>query len=241
MSAAFELVPGVLAGFTGRYDGGVSAAPFDTLNLGKGVPDDPEAVDRNRAAAAERFGFDHRRVVWMDQVHSADVAVATGPGTVGRVDAVVTREEDLVLAVLAADCLPILAADPEAGVVGAAHSGRAGTLRGVAPALVAEMVRGGAEPDRISVALGPSICGSCYEVPAEMRDELAAHTPEGAATTRKGTPGIDIRAAVAAQLRAAGVGHITEDGRCTYETEGLFSHRRGAPTGRLAGYVWRVR
>jgi len=241
MSAAFELVPGVLAGFTGRYDGGVSAAPFDTLNLGKGVPDDPEAVERNRAVAAERFGFDHRRVVWMDQVHSADVAVATGPGTVGRVDAVLTREEDLVLAVLAADCLPILAADPQAGVVGAAHSGRAGTLSGVAPALVAEMVRNGAEPGRIAVALGPSICGSCYEVPAEMRDELAAHTPEGAATTRQGTPGIDIRAAVTAQLRAAGVGQITADGRCTYETEGLFSHRRGAPTGRLAGYVWRVR
>ncbi|MDA2808252.1 peptidoglycan editing factor PgeF [Nocardiopsis suaedae] len=240
MSAAFELAPGVLAGFTGRYDGGVSAPPFDTLNLGAGVPDERAAVEENRRAAAARLGFDHTRVVWMDQVHSADVAVAEAPGTAGRVDAVVTRREDLVLAALAADCLPIVAADPGAGVIGAAHSGRVGTIKRVAPALVGEMVRHGAEAGRITVALGPSICGRCYEVPVHMRDELAAHTPEGASATREGTPAVDMRAAVEAQLRAAGVGHVTVDGRCTYESPDLFSHRRQAPTGRLAAYVWRA-
>lgn len=240
MSAAFELAPGVLAGFTGRYDAGVSAPPFDTFNLGKGVPDEEAAVEENRRAAAARYGFDHTRVVWMEQVHSADVAVATEPGGAGRVDAVVTARDDLVLAALSADCLPIVAADPGAGVIGAAHSGRVGTIKRVAPALVEEMVRQGADLGRIRVVLGPSICGRCYEVPAHMRDELAAHTPEGASTTREGTPAVDMRAAVEAQLRAAGVGHVRADGRCTYESADLFSHRRQAPTGRLASYVWRT-
>ncbi|GAB3497937.1 peptidoglycan editing factor PgeF [Nocardiopsis coralliicola] len=239
MSTAFRLAPGVHAAFTGRYDGGVSGAPFDTLNLGAGVPDDPAAVRGNRRIAGERLGFDPDRVVWMGQVHSADAAVADAPGTVDRVDAVVTGRNDLVLASLAADCLPILAADGAAGVIGAAHSGREGTLRGVAAALVDTMVHKGAQPGRMVVALGPAICGACYEVPEEMRAAMAARVPEGASTTRHGTPSVDLRAAVAAQLRAAGVGQIRVDERCTYETEGLFSHRRAAPTGRLAGFVWR--
>jgi YfiH family protein len=239
MSSAIALGPGVSAGFTGRYDGGVSAPPFDTLNLGTGVPDDPAAVAENRRIAGARLGFAPERVVWMAQVHGADVAVADRPGVVGRVDAVVTTRTDLVLATLAADCLPILAADPEAGVIGAAHSGRLGTLRGVAAALVKGMADQGADPGRIRVALGPAICGSCYEVPAEMRDQVARTTPEGAGTTAEGTPSVDLRAAVTAQLRAAGVGHVTSDDRCTLETPDLFSHRRGAPTGRLAGFVWR--
>ncbi|MFC4561438.1 peptidoglycan editing factor PgeF [Nocardiopsis mangrovi] len=239
MSAVIELGPGVSAGFTRRYDGGVSAAPFDTLNLGMGVPDDPDAVRRNRVIAAGQLGFDNERVVWMDQVHSADVAVAERPGVVGRVDAVVTGRSDLVLATLAADCLPILAADAGAGVIGAAHSGRLGTAAGVAGVLVEAMVGQGARRDRISVALGPSICGHCYEVPPEMREEIARSTPEGASRTRAGTAGIDMRAAVTAQLRSAGVGRVSADERCTLETRDLFSHRRDARTGRFAGYVWR--
>ncbi|MDA0567042.1 peptidoglycan editing factor PgeF [Streptomonospora sp. S1-112] len=238
MDAAIELAPGVRAGFTRRHDGGVSAAPYDSLNLGLGVGDDRAAVLENRRRAAAGLGFDPGRVVWMDQVHSAEVAVAEEPGVVGRVDGVVTARRDLVLAALAADCLPILAADPEAGVIGAAHSGRLGTAAGIATELVAAMVRLGARPERVRAVLGPSICGECYEVPAWMRDEVARAVPEAAATTRAGTPGIDMRAAAAAQLRAADVGHVEVDGRCTLETPDIFSHRRGAPTGRFAGYVW---
>ncbi len=238
MSAVIEVGPGVQAAFTERYDGGVSAEPFDTLNLGMGVEDDRDAVVENRRIAADRMGFDHERVVWMNQVHSADVAVAEGPGVVGRVDAVVTRRTDLVLGTLAADCLPILAADTHAGVIGAAHSGRLGTMRGVASALVTEMVRNGAGRERISAALGPAICGRCYEVPPSMQNETARRTPEAASRTRQGTTGVDLRAAVTAQLRAAGIGQIAADERCTLENAEFYSHRRDSRTGRFAGYVW---
>ncbi|WP_046470826.1 peptidoglycan editing factor PgeF [Allosalinactinospora lopnorensis] len=238
MSAVIELGPGVRAGFTQRYDGGVSAEPFDTLNLGMGVPDDRDAVVENRRIAAARLGFGHGRVVWMNQVHSADVAIAEEPGVVGRVDGVVTTRTDLVLGTLAADCLPILAADPAARVIGAAHSGRLGTAHGVASALVAEMVRNGAEVGRITVALGPSICGRCYEVPHHLQEEVTRSTPEAASRTREGTPGVDLCAGVTAQLQRAGIGHVAVDERCTLESPDLFSHRRDSKTGRFAGYVW---
>ncbi|MFD0803862.1 peptidoglycan editing factor PgeF [Streptomonospora algeriensis] len=239
MSAVIELGPGVRAGFTQRYDGGVSAAPFDTLNLGHGVDDDPDAVAQNRRVAAERFGFSAERVVWMDQVHSARVAVAAGPGSAGSVDAVVTDRTDLVLAALGADGLLVLAADAQAGIVGAAHSGRSGTRQGVVPEMVAEMARLGADPVRTSAVLGPAVCGACYEVGPEVQAEMARSVPEAAVRTRAGTAGIDLRAAVTAQLRAAGLGHISSDDRCTLESPELFSHRGGAPTGRFAGFVWR--
>ncbi|MDT0301157.1 peptidoglycan editing factor PgeF [Streptomonospora wellingtoniae] len=239
MSAVIELGPGVQAAFTRRYDGGVSSAPFDSLNLGHGVDDAPAAVAENRRTAAKDLGFAAERVVWMDQVHSADVAVATEPGTAGRVDAVVSDRPDLVLAALAADCLLVLAADAEAGVVGAAHSGRLGTQAGVAPAMIARMALLGADPARIAAVLGPAICGRCYEVGPQVQAEMARRVPEAASRTREGTEGIDMRAAVTAQLRAADVGHITSDDRCTLESPELFSHRGGAPTGRFAGFVWR--
>ncbi|MFC7330243.1 peptidoglycan editing factor PgeF [Marinactinospora rubrisoli] len=240
MTAVTEIGPGVRAAFTERYAGGVSAAPFDTLNLGAGVADDPSAVAENRRIAAARFGFDPDRVVWMSQVHSADVAVVDAPGDAGRVDAVVTTRPGLVLATLAADCLPILAADPVAGVIGAAHSGRVGTALGVAEALVAEMVRQGASVDRISALLGPAICGACYEVPPHLQREVTARTPEAAGRTRAGTTSVDLRAGVTAQLERAGVRRVSADGRCTLESPELFSHRRDAKTGRLAGFVWRA-
>ncbi|GAA4905923.1 peptidoglycan editing factor PgeF [Streptomonospora salina] len=240
MSAVIELGPGAHAGFTQRYDGGVSAPPFDTLNLGHGVDDDPGAVAENRRVAADRLGFPARRVVWMDQVHSARVAVADEPGSAGSVDAVVTGRDDLVLAALAADCLLVLAADAQAGIVGAAHSGRSGTRQGVAPAMVAEMARLGADPARISAVLGPAVCGSCYEVGPDVQADVARSAPEAAVRTRAGTAGVDLRAAVTAQLRAADVGHVSSDDRCTLESPELFSHRGGAPTGRFAGFVWRT-
>ncbi|OLT29109.1 laccase [Nocardiopsis sp. CNR-923] len=238
MGTIIELGHGVRAAVTERA-GGVSAPPYDSLNLGLGSGDEREAVLANRETAARRLGFGLDRVVWMDQVHSADVLVAAGPGAVGSCDGVVTTRSDLVLASMAADCLPVLAADAEAGVLGAAHSGRRGTAAGVAANLVRTMVAQGADTDRITVLLGPAICGKCYEVPERVRDETARRTPEAACVTRRGTPGVDMLAAVTAQLRRAGVTAVTADGRCTAESPELFSHRRGAPTGRFASFVWR--
>lgn len=239
MGDVIDLGRGVRAAVTERH-GGVSASPYDSLNLGLGSGDARDAVLANRKSAARNLGIDPDRIVWMNQVHSADVLVATAPGSAGTCDGVVTTRSDLVLASMAADCLPVLAADAEAGVLGAAHSGRLGTARGVAANLVAAMVEQGARADRITVFLGPAICGGCYEVPPHMREETALGAPEAACTTREGTAGVDMRAGVRAQLRRAGVTDIRADGRCTAESPELFSHRRDAPTGRFASFIWRV-
>ncbi|RSN48259.1 peptidoglycan editing factor PgeF [Actinomadura sp. WAC 06369] len=238
-SAAFALGDGVRAAFTGRA-GGVSEAPFDSLNLGGAVGDDPAAVRGNRKRAAARLGVDPARTVWMRQVHGADVAYVTAPEDLADtpVDAIVTTVPGLALAVLVADCAPVLLADPAAGVVGAAHSGRPGTAAGVVPALLDRMREHGADPSRTAAAIGPAACGGCYEVPAAMRDEVAAAVPAARATTSRGTPGLDIRAGIAAQLAAAGVTDVRTDPRCTIEDPDLFSYRRDGRTGRFAGYVW---
>lgn len=223
--------------FTDRH-GGVSAPPFHSRNLGGLVGDDPEAVAENRARTARELGIDPRRVVFMRQVHSAVAAYVTEPfgDDPPELDAVCTDVPGLALAALAADCAPVLLADPDAGIVGAAHSGRVGTLAGVVPALVKEMQARGAS--RIVAVIGPMACGGCYEVPEGMRAEAAEVLPETHATTRWGTPSLDLRAGIVAQLLRAGVTEIHHDDRCTIESRELFSHRRDGRTGRLAGYAW---
>lgn len=219
--------------------GGVSAAPYDSRNLGGAVGDDPEAVRRNREKTALEFGVDPARVVYMRQVHSADVAYVTTPfgDEPPALDAVFTDEPGLALCVLVADCTPVLIADADAGLVGAAHSGRAGTAQGVVPALVRAMTARGADPARMSALIGPCACGLCYEVSAELRDEVSADLPESWSTTRRGTPALDLRAGITAQLAAEGVTEIHHDGRCTIETPELYSYRRDRTTGRFAGYI----
>ncbi|MER7151416.1 peptidoglycan editing factor PgeF [Streptomyces lydicus] len=226
--------------FTDRW-GGVSAAPYDQLNLGGAVGDDPGAVRTNRALAAAELGLDPAAVVWMNQVHGRDVAVVDGPwrdADVPCVDAVVTARRGLALAVLTADCTPVLLADPAAGVAGAAHAGRPGLVAGVVPAVVDAMVELGAEPARILARTGPAICGRCYEVPEAMRSDVAAVVPEAHATTGWGTPAVDVTAGVRAQLAAAGVAVREDSHICTRESADHFSYRRDRTTGRLASYVW---
>jgi YfiH family protein len=226
--------------FTDRW-GGVSAVPYDSLNLGGAVGDDPAAVTANRALAAKELGRDPGRVVWMNQVHGRDVAVVDAPwgdGPVPAVDALVTTRPGLTLAVLTADCVPVLLADPVAGVAAAAHAGRPGLLAGVAPAAVEAMAALGADPGRIIAITGPSVCGRCYEVPAAMRDEVAAAVPEAYAETGWGTPAVDVAAGVRAQLLRAGVREVSAFAVCTLESTDHFSYRRERSTGRLAGYVW---
>ncbi|WP_338017967.1 peptidoglycan editing factor PgeF [Streptomyces taklimakanensis] len=226
--------------FTDRW-GGVSAAPYDELNLGGAVGDDPGAVRANRELAARTLGLDPADVVWMNQVHGRDVAVVDGPwhtGDVPRVDAVVTTRRGLALAVLTADCVPVLLADPVAGVAAAAHAGRPGLVAGVVPAAVERMTELGADPARTVARVGPSVCGLCYEVPAAMREEVAAVVPEAYATTRRGTPAVDVAAGVRAQLARLGVPAPPRQPVCTMESTDHYSYRREGTTGRLACYVW---
>lgn len=227
--------------FTDRW-GGVSAAPYAELNLGGAVGDEPEAVLRNRELAARALGLDASRVVWMNQVHGPDVAVVDGPwateADIPCVDALVTTRRGLALAVLTADCTPVLLADPVAGVVAAAHAGRPGMVAGVVPAAVRAMVERGAEPDRIIARTGPAVCGRCYEVPAAMRDEVAAVEPAAYAETSWGTPAVDVTAGVHAQLERLGVRDRERSTVCTLESHDHFSYRRDKATGRLGGYVW---
>ncbi|MFB7505339.1 peptidoglycan editing factor PgeF [Streptomyces broussonetiae] len=235
-----ESVSGAHFAFTDRW-GGVSAAPYEELNLGGAVGDAPEAVRANRDSAAKTLGLDADRVVWMNQVHGGDVAVVDGPWgerPVPEVDAIVTGRRGLALAVLTADCVPVLLADPVAGVVAAAHAGRPGMVKGVVPAAVRAMAELGAEPGRIVVRTGPAVCGRCYEVPEAMRAEVGALEPAAHAETSWGTPAVDVSAGVHAQLDRLGVCDRAQSPVCTLESEDHFSYRRDRTTGRLAGYVW---
>jgi polyphenol oxidase len=239
MTSGPYLGDGVLTAFSGRA-GGISKTPYQALNLGLGVDDDPAAVQANRAALAQACGLSPASLTFMRQVHGADVwyAVPGSPEPPGPVDAMFTDTPGRALCVLVADCVPVLIADPVAGIVGAAHAGREGLVRGVVPALVTAMTAAGASPARMSAATGPAICGGCYEVPAQMRARVAAVAPSASCDTSAGTAGLDIAAGVRAQLAEAGIESITADGRCTRESDGLYSYRRDGVTGRFAGLVW---
>ncbi|WP_406127720.1 peptidoglycan editing factor PgeF [Streptomyces sp. NBC_00989] len=240
MIGQFDTVSGAHFAFTDRW-GGVSAVPYEELNLGGAVGDDPDAVRTNRELAAKSLDLDPALVVWMNQVHGADVAVVEGPwgaSDIPSVDAVVTARRGLALAVLTADCTPVLLADPVAGIAGAAHAGRPGMVAGVVPATVRAMVELGADPARIVARTGPAVCGRCYEVPADMRADVAAVEPAAYAETSWGTPAVDVTAGAHAQLDRLGVRDREQSPVCTRESDDHFSYRRDRTTGRLASYVW---
>jgi polyphenol oxidase len=234
-----SLVPGVRVAVTGR-EGGVSKPPYDTLNLGRSVGDDPAAVARNRGRLAEGCGVHPSRFTWMRQVHGAEVAAVVAPvnGAHPQCDAVFTSVPGLPLSVLAADCAPVLLTDPEAGLIGAAHAGRAGMEAGVVPALVRAMAGAGADAARMHALIGPAVCGGCYVVPGDLRARVSAAVPQAYCVTRGGLPGLDIRAGIAAQLAAGGLRHVEQDERCTAEAPELYSHRRDRRTGRFAAVIW---
>ncbi len=220
--------------------GGVSKPPFDTFNLGDHVGDDPAAVRANRSRLAHAIGLPGDRVLWMNQVHGTRVQVIDGPhgAALPDTDAMVTATTRLALAVVTADCVPVLLADARAGVVGAVHAGRVGAQHGVVARAVEAMLGLGARVSDISALLGPAVSGRNYEVPEEMAAEVDAALPGSRTTTAAGTAGLDLRAGIGGQLRALGVTSIEVDPRCTVADLMLFSHRRTAPTGRLASLVW---
>jgi YfiH family protein len=233
----------VRVAFTDRH-GGVSRGRHASLDLG-GPGADPAAVAENlRRVAAAFAGSASAPVAVMRQVHGAAVVEVTAAPPAGEVstrpecDALLTRAQEVTLLVRAADCVPVLLGDPDAGVVAAVHAGRGGVARGVVPATVLAMRGLGA--GRIRAWVGPHVCGRCYEVPADLRDQVAGAVPATLAETSWGTPALDLGAGVRAQLAGAGVAatDVETVPRCTREDPDLFSYRRDGPgSGRLGGLV----
>ena len=225
--------------FTRR--GGASSGLFAGLNCGFGSSDQGEIVAINRARVAEAMGVAPAALLTVHQTHSAEVAVVSDAAQLPeigkmRADAIVTDQPGIAIAVLTADCQPILLADPQAGVIGAVHAGRKGALAGVIEATLGAMADLGARAPYAVV--GPSVCGRCYEVPEEMRAAAAAVEPASATVSWTGTPAIDVGAGVVAQLAGRGV-PVTWVPGCTREDDRLFSYRRTSPTGRFAGAIRR--
>lgn len=220
--------------------GGASKPPFDTFNLGDHVGDDPKAVTANRRRLAKAIGLPDDHLIWMNQTHSDHIAVVDEPRTeaVDDTDGLVTSTPRLALAVVTADCVPVLMADSRTGVVAAVHAGRVGAADGVVLRALETMLASGAHTEDISVLLGPSVSGANYEVPEQMAAAVEARLPGSLTRTAQGTPGLDLRAGIVRQLTDAGVHAIDVDPRCTVAEKNLFSHRRDAPTGRLACLVW---
>ncbi len=218
----------------------MSEAPYDSFNLGDHVGDAPGAVAANRARLESVIGVEAGHMVWMEQIHSRTVTVVAGPqsGNVEATDALVTATPGLALAVLTADCVPVLLSDDEAGVIAAVHAGRVGARIGIVPRTLDAMVALGADPGRIGAFLGPAASGAKYEVPAHMAADVEKHLPGSRCRTDKGTHGLDLRAGIRRQLLEAGCAGVAQDPRCTISDPTLFSHRRAAPTGRIASVIW---
>ena len=229
-----DALAGVPHGFLGRR-GGVSDGVHSGLNVGVGSDDDPARVAENRRLAADAVLLG-TTLVTCYQVHSADVVTVTEPlAERPRGDALVTDRPGLLLGILTADCAPILLSDPEAGVVGAAHSGWKGALAGVTDATLAAMEALGARRERIAAAVGPCIARASYEVDAGFLARFAAADPANERFFTDGRDGrhqFDLEAYVAARLAAAGVRRIETLGLDTYaDPSRFFSYRRATHRG----------
>ena len=209
-----------------------------SLDLQAFQPGFPAALARVVEVAGVPFARLHQ-VHGDDVLEVVDAAVPAAAEQTPIADALVTVRRDVGLMIRVADCVPIVLADPAAGVIGAVHAGRKGVALDIVGRTTERMRALGATDLRAWV--GPHVCGRCYEVPVELREEVAALVPQAYAETSWGTPSLDLGAGVLAQLVAAGVPATRTEhvGRCTLEDEGLHSHRRsGEKAGRLAGLVW---
>ncbi|MBA2559482.1 MAG: laccase domain-containing protein [Propionibacteriales bacterium] len=219
--------------FTDRH-GGVSTPPFASLDLGEpGVGREAEH-EANFALLAQAFGV--QGFSTMRQVHGrAACIVGSSTTAVPTCDALVTDADDVALCVRAADCVPVVLADSDAGVVAVVHAGRQSVVAGVLASALSTMRTLGAQ--RVEAWIGPYVCGGCYEVPPQLRAEVAAVSASAFANTRWGTPSVDLGAAVASQLTTAGC-VVNDVSRCTRESADLYSYRRdGEESGRSAGLV----
>jgi hypothetical protein len=217
--------------------GGVSPAPYDSLNLGDHVGDDTHLVARNRQLLAALLPAEP---VWLEQVHGTTVVHAENADCRPRADACITRQKNTVCAVMTADCLPVLLCDIEGTVVGAVHAGWRGLAEGVIEATLQEMR---VAPQRLMAWLGPAIGPRAFEVGPEVRDRFIAHDPVAQQAFQP--QGIrflaDIYQLACQRLQAQGVTRIYGGGFCTYhDAARFFSFRRDGRTGRMATLIWRT-
>lgn len=231
--------------------GGVSAAPYDTLNLGLHVGDRPDAVAANRARAAAAFGVALEEMVFARQVHGVGVGVVglddRGRGIESEDDALpdtdilVTTRPGVVLVIMVADCVPVALLDPAAGVLAAVHAGWRGTAAGAVAAALRAMADCGARPERVHAFLGPAVAPGCYQVTDDVARAVIDASSQGARDPAVAQPDgprhwrLDLVAANRSQLRSAGVAEadIAESGLTTADDR-LFSDRAQRPCGRFA-------
>ncbi len=215
----------------------VAFSDDDAGNLALHVADNPDDVMARRARLEAAAGLGERHFQYMNQVHGKAVEFISVHGAGPTADAMVSRGQPL--AVMVADCVPVVLVgdveDESDPVLAVVHAGRPGVAADIVSATVVDMRSRGAAT--ISAWVGPSICGACYEVPEQLRTDVAAAVPETWSTTSWGTPALDLPAGVRAQLEALGV-TVEYSGECTLETARLYSYRRNQQTGRFAGLVW---
>jgi hypothetical protein len=224
---------GIVSGFFSRK-GGHSEGEYRGLNCGFGSSDRRDHVARNRQLVADWLGVNIDQLITPHQVHSADAKVVDAPwqhGEAPKLDALVTRQTGLAIAILTADCAPVLFSDPAAGVIGVAHAGWRGALNGVVGACVSAMEDAGAERGRIFATVGPCISQTAYEVGPEFEAKFLFSKGEYAAYfERRGTgqhQHFDLPAFVEHQLRDSGITQVSREDPCTYGNESLFySYRR---------------
>ena len=226
-------LPGIRHGFMTRA-GGVSEGIYDSLNCGLGSDDEQARVLENRRRVLEMVGIPAKTLLTAYQVHSPDVLVVEEEWREGprpKVDALVTTRKNIAIAASSADCVPILFADPDAGVVAAAHAGWRGAVGGVLQATVKQMCALGARPERIRAGVGPCIGPASYEVGPEFPAPFLAQSPANARffrpAQRAGHHKFDLESYVAAELAAMKLGAIDVAHRDTCaEAETFFSYRR---------------
>ena len=237
-----SILPGIRHGFYTRQ-GGISTGLYKSLNCGAGSKDDPVAVNENRSRVAVHLGSFESDVQTIYQVHSADAIVVDtliGRDQLPKADALVTRTRGLAIGILTADCCPVLFADPEAKVVGAAHAGWRGAFGGVIEATVKAMESQGATRGNIFAAVGPTINQTAYEVGPEFEAEFANRDPalrrHFKHVAKK--PGqdskwlFDLPAFVKAELQKSSITKLDACAHCTYRNESLFySYRRSQHRG----------
>ena len=219
----------MLVTFTNRH-GGVSQGVYSSLNLGDHVGDIAADVLQNRGVLTELHG----PMQFMDQVHGHRVAVIEKvTDVVPTADALVTGIPGITLAVMVADCIPLLLTSKQA--VAAVHVGRRGLVNNVAIKTIEVMREMGARD--ISAIIGPAICGSCYEVSADIHQEVVSNFPMADSRTNAGTLALDLPRALNAVLQSAGISVDPSQSACTVEDADLFSYRRDGVTGRQVGLV----
>ncbi|HVN98779.1 MAG TPA: peptidoglycan editing factor PgeF [Steroidobacteraceae bacterium] len=241
LAASWRAPGAVRAGCTLRT-GGSSAAPYASLNLGDHVGDDPAAVERNRSQLRAVLRLPSEPL-WLQQVHGTGVLEADAPGAAGRAvqaDAAVTRQAGRVLAILVADCMPVLFASADGTVLAAAHAGWRGLCGGVLESTVHAMR---VEPRGLHAWLGPAIGVRHFEVGEEVRAAFVAHDAGAAAAFAANARGrwqCDLGALARQRLAALGVTQVTAADVCTYsDAARCYSYRRDGRTGRMAALLWR--